>query len=488
VSRLPIRVRLTLGFAAAMAVVLAAVGLFVYQRVATELLGTVDQTLVAQAREEGDGGHVDADTGGGATLGQLFGPRGQLLHSQPATLRPLVEREVVAKALSEGHVWLDRRLSQPKGEWRVLAEPARSGQVAVVARSLGPRSESLDHLRHELLLFLPLALLAASLGGYALAAGALRPVEVLRRRAEAVTPGEPSRLPVPPAGDEISRLALTLNEMLARLHAAFEHEQRFVADASHELRTPLALLRTELDLALRRPRSREELESALRSAAEETQRLSRLADDLLLIARADQGRLPIRRETVSASELLEDAATRFAHRAGSVGRELLVEPTALQLDADPLRVGQALVNLVDNALVHGAGPVELAAVERDGFVELHVRDGGPGFPAGFRQRAFDRFSRADEARSRGGSGLGLSIVELVARVHGGGVGLAERPSGGADVWISLPSSSLQPQSPAPYPQGIREDAGPGWPRLTTESEPGRGSMQVESNHPSMKRG
>ena len=142
--------------------------------------------------------------------------------------------------------------------------------MAVLARSLEPRNESLDHLRHELLIFLPLALLAASLGGYALTARALAPVELLRRRAESVNPGEPSRLPVPPAGDEISRLAQTLNEMLARLQVAVEHERRFVADASHELRTPLALLRTELDLALRRPRSREELESALRSAADET--------------------------------------------------------------------------------------------------------------------------------------------------------------------------------------------------------------------------
>jgi len=485
-SRLPIRVRLTLGFAVAMAIVLAAVGLFVYQRVANELLGTVDQTLAAQAKEESESGRVDNDTGGGATLGQRFGPHGGLLRSQPATLAPLVGRDVVAEALAGGHVWLDRRLSQPPGKWRVLAVPTDSGQVAVVARSLEPRAESLDHLRHELLLFLPLALLAASLGGYALAAGALRPVEVLRRRAESVTPGEPSHLPVPQARDEISRLALTLNEMLARLHDAFEHERRFVADASHELRTPLALLRTELDLALRRPRSRQELESALRSAAEETQRLSRLADDLLLIARADQGPLPIRREPVAASDLLEDAATRFANRASSLGRDLRVEPTDLGLDADPLRVGQALVNLVDNALVHGAGPIELAAVERDGFVELHVRDGGAGFPSDFRARAFDRFSRADEARTRGGSGLGLSIVELVALAHGGDVGLRDRPSGGADVWISLPKASLQPHSPAPYPQGIREDAGPGWPRPAEDDEPGRGSMQGESNHPNVK--
>ncbi|HEY7421121.1 MAG TPA: HAMP domain-containing sensor histidine kinase [Gaiellaceae bacterium] len=472
-SRLPIRVRLTLGFAAAMAVVLAAIGLFVYQRVAKELLGTVDQTLVGQAREESSSGQVDADSGSGPTLAQLFDRRGRIRSSQPPAQPPLVERHILDEANAGRRVWLNTRLPGRKGAWRVLVEPATSGSsITVLARSLASRDESLTHLRHELLIFLPLALLAASLGGYALAAGALRPVEALRRRAEGVTPGEPSELPVPPAGDEVSRLAVTLNEMLARLQAAVEHERRFVADASHELRTPLALLQTELDLALRRPRSREELESALRSAAEETQRLSRLADDLLFIARADQGPLPMRSEIVAAGDLLADAATRFAGRASRLGRELRTEETALLVDADPLRVGQALVNLVDNALTHGDGTVELAAQQRNGYVELHVRDGGSGFPDEFRARAFDRFSRADEARSGGGSGLGLSIVELVARAHGGRAALANGPSGGADVWIALPRADHQPLSPAPSPQGIREDAGPGWPRPAEAAEPG----------------
>jgi two-component system, OmpR family, sensor kinase len=457
VSRIPIRVRLTLGFAAAMAVVLAGVGLFVYQRVANELLGTVDQALLGQAREEIRTGNVDLDTESGPTLAQSFGPIGQLSHSQPRQLPPLVGRRVVAEALAGRRVWLDERLPHRRGEWRVLAQPVPAGNGAVVlARSLEPRNESLDHLQHELLIFLPLALLAASLGGYALAAGALRPVEVLRRRAEAVTPGEPSKLPVPPAGDEVSRLAQTLNEMLARLQAAVEHERRFVADASHELRTPLALLQTELDLALRRPRSREELENALRSAADDTQRLSRLADDLLLIARADQGPLPIRREVVAAGDLLADAATRFGNRASSVGRELRVAATDLHVEADPLRAGQALVNLVDNALTHGEGTVELWAEQRGGLVELHVADAGSGFPLEFRDRAFDRFSRADEARSGGGSGLGLSIVELVAAAHGGDAGLTESRSGGADVWISLPQAAA-PDGPlaAPPAQAAR---------------------------------
>jgi two-component system, OmpR family, sensor kinase len=294
------------------------------------------------------------------------------------------------------------------------------------------------------LIFLPLALLTASFLAYALAAGALRPVEVLRRRAEAVTGDEPAVLPVPPAGDEISRLAITLNDMLARLHAAVERERHFVADASHELRTPLALLQTELELALRRPRSRGELEDALRSAAEETRRLTRLAEDLLLIARADQGVLPIRPEIVDADELLETVASRFANHARALGRDLRVEPGSARLDVDPIRVEQALANLVDNALTHGEGTVELCVVDAGEQVELHVRDQGAGLPPEFRPRAFDRFSRADEARSGTGSGLGLSIVALIAQAHGGTANLKDRSPAGADVWLSLPKSRRLP--------------------------------------------
>lgn len=438
-NRLPIRLRLTLGFVIAMAAVLAVVGLFVYLRVGNELLATVDQTLVSQSNEELSNERIDADVGGGATLAQLFAPDGTIERSQPKGLPPLLGRGALAQAVVGQRVWRDERLPGRRGQWRVVAvrDPS-SGAVAVVARSLAPRAESLDHLRHELVIFLSLALLAAAAGGYGLAAGALRPVETLRRRAEAVTAGEASSLPVPPAGDEISRLAATLNDMLARLQAAVAHERRFVADASHELRTPLALLRTELELALRRPRSHEELAEALRSAAEETERLSRLAEDLLLIARADEGSLPIRREVAAADDLLSEAARRFVGRADTLGRELRVEPATVSVYADPVRVGQALINLLDNALIHGEGTVELAAVERNGLVELHVRDEGEGFPERFRDRAFDRFSRSDEARGRGGAGLGMSIVQLVAHAHGGGTGLDNRPSGGADVWLSLP--------------------------------------------------
>jgi two-component system, OmpR family, sensor kinase len=260
----------------------------------------------------------------------------------------------------------------------------------------------------------------------------------MRRRAAAVSAREPGRLPVPPSRDEISRLATTLNEMLGRLEAAFDHERRFVANASHELRTPLAMLRTELELALRRPRSREELEAAVRSAAEETNRLSQLAEDLLLIARADQGALPIRPEQVGVGDLFATVADRFERLAGERGRELDPRPASAAISADPARVEQALANLVENALEHGAGKIDLFAVERDELVELHVVDAGAGFPDGFLERAFDRFSRADDARGGSGTGLGLSIVALIAQAHGGSAGAVNRPEGGADVWLSLP--------------------------------------------------
>ena len=385
-SSVPIRIRLTLSFGVAMAVVLAVVGLFVYKRVGNELLGTVNASLVAQSREEIQQRQCRHRRGQRPDLCATVRSErtaAQVATTESATARRAAGRRARRLPASESGSTRSSRIGAASGassRWR-----RRPEGVAVLARSLEARDESLDHLRHELLIFLPLALLAASLGGYALTARALAPVELLRRRAESVNPGEPSRLPVPPAGDEISRLAQTLNEMLARLQAAVEHERRFVADASHELRTPLALLRTELDLALRRPRSREELESALRSAADETQRLSRLAEDLLLIARADQGPLPIRQETVAVDDLLADAATRFASRASALGRELRVSESGLHVDADPLRAGQALVNLVDNALTHGAGTVELRAEERGVFVELHVSDEGSGFPPGFRE-------------------------------------------------------------------------------------------------------
>jgi two-component system OmpR family sensor kinase len=453
VRPLPIRVRLTLAFAIVMAIVLAGMGVFVYVRVGNALLTSVDQSLMAQAREAV--GHaqegrslVDPDVGGGATLAEFVTRGGAVTLSSPARLPLLVRRQDLARITDGQQLRGSISLRRPSGDWRYLAVPAAGGGVVVLARSLDAREESLDRLLKELLFASPLALLLASLAGYGLAASALRPVEAMRRRAAAVSATAPGRLPVPSSRDEISRLATTLNDMLGRLEAAFEHERRFVANASHELRTPLSLLRTELELALRRPRSHDELEAAVRSAAQETNRLSQLAEDLLLIARADQGALPIRTERTAVADLFSTVADRFARRAVELEQAVDARPTRAAVDVDPVRVEQALSNLVENAFAHGAGSIDLFAVERDDVVELHVVDSGAGFPSGFLERAFDRFSRGDEARSSGGSGLGLSIVALIAQAHGGSAHAANRPGGGADVWIELPRTRVAEPIPA----------------------------------------
>ena len=442
-TRLPIRLRLTLAFALAMAGVLAALSVLVYVRVGDALLSSVDQTLHAQAQEAvthkpKEGGIVDTDASAGSTLAQIVDRQGSPTRATPAALVPLLDRRDAARAVDGATLRRTVTIPHYEGEWRLIAVPAPGGTSAVVlARSLSARDDTLDRLLRELLIASPLALLVASLAGYGLAAAALRPVELMRRRAAAITAKSPTLLPVPRGGDEISRLATTLNDMLTRLRASFEHERRFVADASHELRTPLALLRTELELALRRPRAPQELEAALRSAFDETVRLSRLADDLLLIARAEQGSLPIRRRDVDAETLLTGIASRFRPRAASLGRTVSTAETDAVVAADGDRLDQALSNLVENALAYGEGDVRLFATRRNGIVELHVADAGPGFPPSFLDRAFDRFSRADEARGRGGAGLGLSIVGLIAEAHGGKA-VAANLAHGADVWLELP--------------------------------------------------
>jgi signal transduction histidine kinase len=227
--------------------------------------------------------------------------------------------------------------------------------------------------------------------------------------------------------------------MLERLDAGLARERRFVADASHELRTPLATLRTELELAMRRPRSPGELEAALRSAGEEVERLVRLAEDLLVLARADDGRLLLRVERHDARGVLDAVAGRSDSRASTAGRALEVfGPEDQILTGDRLRLEQALGNLVDNALRYGEGTVRLEARAENGWFVLSVGDQGEGFPSEFLPHAFERFSRADVARTGGGGvGLGLAIVEAIARAHGGSARAANRADGGAEVTIVI---------------------------------------------------
>ena len=452
-SGVPIRLRVTAACAVVMALVLAASGWFLYSRLSSHLATQLQQELQVRAQDLGAlvaGGHgsLAADASSrlvepGESYAQLV-DSGRVVDATPPLGGKPVLRGDQLRAAARGPLYATL-LSVPglNESSRVLATPVqRDGRrlLLIVGDTRQNDLETLASFRNELLIAGPIALLLASLAGYLLAGIALRPVEAMRSRAEAIsaaTPGE--RLPVPATHDELERLGVTLNEMLDRLEDALRRERDFVADAGHELRTPLALLRTELELALRHDLSAEELRGAVRVSVEDVDRLARLADDLLLIARSERGELPLQVETVQADELLASVARKFQWRADAERRPLAHEaPANLRLHADRLRVEQALGNLVDNALRHGGGTVLLRAETVNGRVELHVEDGGAGFPPAFLEHAFERFSRPDAARERGGAGLGLSIVRTIAEAHGGSADAANVHGGGADVWLAVP--------------------------------------------------
>jgi two-component system, OmpR family, sensor kinase len=455
VSRLPITVRLTVVFAVVMAAVLAATGLFLYVRLASELDRAIREGLLSRAddvaafvRRSGPAaGRSDGErlTDADESIAQIVDARGAVVGGTPA----LVHRSLLAprelERARDDTILVGRRLVREfDGDpLRLLATPVAAPDgplVVVVGTSVDDRDEAVRSLATQLLIGGPIALLLATLTAFGVARAALRPVESMRRRAAAISGAEPGRrLPLPPTRDELSRLGETLNAMLARLEAALAHERAFVSDASHELRTPLAILKAELELAMEDGQSQDELKATVRSAAEETERLVRIAEDLLVISRSEQHQLPVRVERHDVGAVLATVRQRFARRADELGCALEVEASrGVTVVADPLRLEQAVGNMVDNALRHGGGRIRLVAQERDRRVELHVLDEGPGFSPEFLGRAFERFSRADEARAGGGTGLGLAVVEGIAVAHGGRAYAANLASGGADVWLSVP--------------------------------------------------
>jgi signal transduction histidine kinase len=447
----------TLVFAAVMALVLGAIGFFVYLRFSNELDATINAGLrsrasdVASLVKEADSGLREGHrnlVGRGESFAEVLDAGGSVTDSSLAIgHHVLLTPGELRRALRAPIIVNRGPLPGLREESRLLAVPVRARgreQVVVVGTSTESRNESLTDLAQLLLIGGPVALLLASLAAYGVAAAALKPVEAMRSRAAEISAAEPDqRLPVPPTRDEVARLGTTLNEMLERLGEALAHERAFVADASHELRTPLAILRTELELALAKGRSPEELRAALASAAEETDRLTQLSEDLLTIAQTERGKLPLQLARLDLVETLDGVDRRFARRAEERGRQIeVVAPTSLVLSADRLRLDQAIGSMVDNALRYGAGPIDLVAGDENGSVEIHVLDRGDGFPPDFLGRAFERFSRASSSARDGGSGLGLAIVQTVARAHGGEAHAANREGGGADVWLTLPMTPV----------------------------------------------
>jgi signal transduction histidine kinase len=440
--RLRIRTRLTLVFAALSALVvgIAAAALVIGFR--AELARTVEDglrtRLVSFAADPTAA--VDAAAGAEDSFAQYVDPDGTLVTSSGLT-EPLLPAAITAEL--RGARFFDRevRTAEEEVPARLLASPVAGGGVLVLGVDLEDQQDAIARLTALVAVGGPILIAALALLGWLLAGAALRPVERLRAEASALSLAEPSRrLPVPETGDELQRLAETLNGMLDRVYEALERERRLVDEASHELRTPLGVVQAELDLALREPRSREELEAALRSITQETERLRRLTEDLLVLARSDRGRIPVHRADVDLSEILERVAREFADRASRAGVEIRVTgaPVRARLDGD--RVRQAVENLVANAIRHAdrGGIVEVTAVREADALRIVVRDPGPGFAEDVLDRAFEPFARADGDRANDGAGLGLAIVRAVAEAHGGSATARNLDGGGAEVSIEVP--------------------------------------------------
>jgi signal transduction histidine kinase len=346
-------------------------------------------------------------------------------------------------------VTFDRHLPGVRRTVRLLA--LRTGgphpRIVVAGQTLDDRNDTLASISSAFTFGGPVAVLLASLVGYALAATGLAPMDTMRRRAAEVSVTDHgARLPLPRAQDEVRHLGETLNEMLDRLHRSFEHERRFVADASHEVRTPIAVIKTELEAALHTGDYGPEVRDALVAAAEECDHLAGLAEGLLVLARAGEDGLPVRCEELGARPLMTGLRERFNDRAEQHGRRLTIDtPEDAVVWADPLRLRQALGNLMDNALRHGRGDVRACCAAVAGGTRFEVSDHGPGFPPDIAECAFERFARGDPARTRGGAGLGLAIVRAIAEAHGGTAEIV--PGHGATIRLSLPDRAAPADQP-----------------------------------------
>jgi len=433
----PIVTRLVLAVAGTMAVVLLIAGAFVFWRVEYALNRQLDQDLRAyQDVVQGAVAHgatPPSDTPGQTY--QVYDGHGHVIEANTAT--PLADADAIAAAVAGTETREDVGHLYPPARhpYRVVTARVQSPGGPVVVASAISKSKHDEALR-ELLLQLVIAdlatLAAAALVGYGTARAALNPVERYRRAAEGAN--DAALLPVDTSkDDEVTRLGHTFNELLQRVGQANERERQFLADASHELRSPLALMRTEIEMALLRQRSAEETQEAFESLRNQVERLISLSNVLLDLEELRvSGPAPV--EAIDVDDLLADVVARFEPLAAADGRHIMLPRTGLVVDGRPHWLELALGNLVSNALRYGVGTITLTAEQTDGETRLSVRDEGPGFPAEYVDKAFDRFSRAETSRTTKGTGLGLALVRAVAEAHGGTASI----TGPATVTLTIP--------------------------------------------------
>ena len=450
---MPIRLRLTLVYLAAAVLLVAAGGLLLTRQLHTGLVASVDTGLrtradqLAQAVERA-GDNLDFQDQASRLIApkesfaQVIAPDGRVAESSEAVGTTALLAPGDRPPAGQGPRFVTRRLDDEPVRLLVVPVARPDGTwVVVVGSSLGPTEQAQEQVRRGLVAGGIALVLLAGVGSWLLAGAALRPVERLRREVDEISDLDPAAsLEVPPTRDELAALAATMNRLLARLQAALARERRLVADASHELRTPLAALRAELELALRPGRPHDQVLGAVADAIQDTDRLGRLAEDLLLLARSDEGAAIVHPERQSVRRVLASAVEAAMARAGGTLLHLDA-PADLVATVDADRLRQAVDNLLKNAL-RVAPPATVVRVHArldDGLLLIDVADAGPGFPEDFLPHAFERFRRSDLARDRrhGGAGLGLAIVKAIARAHGGWARAWNDPAGGARVQLAI---------------------------------------------------
>jgi signal transduction histidine kinase len=371
---------------------------------------------------------------------------------------------VVRNATPNGGLFTTLDAGDPAVRARATRVSVDEQPFTVVAlRSLRAEEDATESFLTAALVAIPVVLLLAGIGGYLLARASLAPIVAMGEQARRLSASNlHERLPVQNPRDELGGLAAVLNGLLARLEYAFEQEQRsaerqrqFMADASHELRTPVAALSSVADVALSRDREPAELHDALDVVRGEGRRLGRLVDDLLLLARADAGEMPVRRERLFLEEVLQDSARAARGLAASRGVALVAPPGAeAPFEGDDHLLRRMVMILLDNAIKYTApgGDVRLSLEQgpEGARYRIVVEDTGPGVPLWANERIFERFFRVDESRTRSaagadlrtGAGLGLPIARWIAETQGGTVRLASTGPGGSRFVVELPISPM----------------------------------------------
>jgi len=456
-----VRTRLTLWYAAVLGLSLIAFALLIYYAVSAtfhkrqdESLRSTAQTVASAYVEEFEEQHSVAKAGE-VVLSELTFPN-HYVEVLERTGQPIASSRNLSNKIAIPAFTLDETRARNYGfvtvdGLRAAVVPLASDQdlgFAVVAEPLSVIEDGLRQLRRDFFAGVPLVLLLAATGGYFLARKSLAPIASMNQQTKRISAESLSlRLDVTNPRDELGRLATTINDLLARLENSFNEQQRFIADASHELRTPLAVLRGETEIALAKQRTLDEYQESLSLIQDEAERLSRIVEDLFLLARQPiETPAVLSKERVSLNDAVKDCARAAQVLATRKGVRLTTtnDSASIDLNGDKELIARMILNLLDNAVKYtpAGGEISLALTRQNGNAEIVVRDTGVGIPEKDRKLIFDRFYRVDKARSRalGGAGLGLSIVRWIVEVHGGEIHLDSAPGRGSTFTVDLPLS------------------------------------------------